>query len=398
MTHHSESEGNMKKVQTTLALLLSTGLLCACSTPASQPTGSGAAIQGDPIKIAVVAPFTGDGAVYGEYTKQGAAMALDEINASGGVLGRPLEIVYEDDKASSTDAASVAQKIASDDSITGVVGHFYSSCTLAAAPIYQNAGVPDIAVASTNPQVAEVGDYVFRINVGDNYQGGALADLLSKQDIDHVAVLYDNSDYGKGVSTAFSTQWGSLGKTVTLNEGYMSGSDDFSLLLTQVKNSPAQVMVLCGYDTDAAKIMMQSKTLGVDLPVYCTDGIYNENFIKIGKEATENAYIVCYFHPDDPSESVQNFIGKFKDKYDGKTNSWSPFTYDAVMLMADAINRAGSSDRAAVRDAIAATKDFSGATGKISFEGAREPVAKELVLLQVRGGEYVVVENAGLKA
>ena len=380
-----------KIVSMLLVLVLTVALMAGCGSPAA-PAGNGAT-SGESIKLAVVSPVTGDSSVYGDYMRKGVDMALQEINDAGGVLGRPLEFVYEDDKGSSTDAVSVAQKIASDKSIVGVIGHVFSGCTLAAGPIYQNNGIPTIAVASTNPEVATIGEYVYRINVGDNYQGGALAKLLNEKNVTKAAVIYDNSDYGVGVSNAFAEQYKALNGEIVLNESYLSGADDFSLILTQLKQSTAEVIVLCGLDTDAAKIMMQSKTLGIELPVYATDGVYTDNFITLAKAAVEGVYVVCYFHPSDPSESVQNFIKKFNEQYDGDVNSWSPYAYDAVMLMAEAIKKAGSTDGAAIKDAITATTNFQGATGTINFTGAREPVEKELVILQIVNGEYVVSEN-----
>jgi len=174
----------MKKILafvTTLAL--AAGLMTGCG-------GSNTAATNDPIKLAVAAPFTGSDSIYG----------------AGGVLGRQLEVAYEDDKGSSTDAVSVAQKIASDSSVVGVIGHMFSGCTQAAGPVYQQNGIPTIAVCSTNPKVAAIGDYVYRINVGDNYQGGALAELLIEKGLTKAAVIYENTDYGTGVATAFKAE------------------------------------------------------------------------------------------------------------------------------------------------------------------------------------------------
>jgi branched-chain amino acid transport system substrate-binding protein len=378
----------MKKILafvTTLAL--AAGLMTGCG-------GSNTAATNDPIKLAVAAPFTGSDSIYGDYMKHGVELALAEINGAGGVLGRQLEVAYEDDKGSSTDAVSVAQKIASDSSVVGVIGHMFSGCTQAAGPVYQQNGIPTIAVCSTNPKVATIGDYVYRINVGDNYQGGALAELLIEKGLTKAAVIYENTDYGTGVATAFKDKYEELNGTVAMDESYAGDADDFSVLLTTLKQKDAQAIVMCGYQTAAAKIMMQAKSLNIDLPVYATDGVYNDDFINLAKEDAEGVYIVCYFHASDPTESVQNYIRKFQEKYpDVAVDPWSAYAYDAVRLMADAITRAGSTDRAAIKDAIASTTSFAGVTGTINFTGAREPVAKEIIIVQVKDGKFQVSGN-----
>lgn len=345
----------------------------------------------DTIRIGVASPFTGDYAQFGDYTKDGVELAVEEINKAGGVLGKTIEIVYGDDKGDSKEAVSVAQKFASDKSIVGIVGHFFSGATLAAGPIYQQNQIPTIAVASTNPEVANIGDYVYRINVGDNYQGSQLAQLLFDKGYTRATVIYDNSDYGKGVSDVFTNSFTELGGKVLLNESYLGGQDkDFSLILTKVKNSETEVIVLVSYYTEASLIIQQAKNLGIGVPFYASDSLYTDDFLKLAGDAANGVHVVCYFHESDPSEAAQEFVKKFEAKYNKKVDSWSPYAYDAMYVMADAINRAGTTDGPAIRDAIAATEGLQGATGITNFKGAREPVGKDLIILVVKDGEYVV--------
>jgi branched-chain amino acid transport system substrate-binding protein len=365
-----------------LALLMS-AVFTGCSPAGNEDT--------DTIKIGVASPFTGDYAQFGDYTKDGVELAVEEINNAGGVLGKPIEIVYGDDKGDSKEAVSVAQKFASDKNIVGIVGHFFSGATLAAGPIYQQNEIPTIAVASTNPDVADIGDYVYRINVGDNYQGSQLAQLLKDTGYNKATVIYDNSDYGKGVSDVFTNSFTELGGEVLLNESYIGGQDkDFSLILTKVKNSDTEVIVLISYYTEASLIIQQARNLGIDAPFYASDSLYTDDFLKLAGDAANGVHVVCYFHESDPSEAAQEFVKKFEAKYNKKVDSWSPYAYDAMYVMADAINRAGTTDGPAVRDAIAATEGLQGATGVTNFKGAREPVGKDLIILVVENGEYVV--------
>ena len=257
-----------------LAVLISA--MTGCSSSVTEDT--------DTIKIGVASPYTGDYAQFGDYTKDGVELAVEEINKAGGVLGKPIQIVYGDDKGDSKEAVSVAQKFASDKGIVGIIGHFFSGATLAAGPIYQQNEIPTIAVASTNPDVADIGDYVFRINVGDNYQGSQLAQLLKDKGYNKVSVIYDNSDYGKGVSDVFTQSFTEIGGEVLLNESYLGGQDkDFSLILTKVKNTDTEVIILVSYYTEASLIIQQARNIGIDVPFYASDSLYviSMNLIQV---------------------------------------------------------------------------------------------------------------------
>lgn len=374
-----------KKMITGIAIILIVSMLglAGCSSNAN---------SGDTIKLGVAAPFTGDYTQYGEYVKEGLELAKDEINNNGGVLGKKIELIYSDDKGDPKEAVSVAQKFASDGSITGILGHFFSGCTLAAGPIYQQNGIPTIAMASTNPDVAKIGDYVFRINVGDNYQGSQLAKQLYEKDkIRRVAVIYDNNDYGKGVTSVFIKTFKELGGEITAEESYIGGQDkDFSAIVTKIKASNPEAIMMASIYSEGALIVQQSRNIGLNVPFVCTDSMYTSDFIKLGGKAVEGVRVVAYFHPSDPRPAAQKFVKAYKEKYNKEANSWSPFAYDALYTMADAIKRAGSLDRQAIRKAISETKDLQGATGITTFVNKREPEGKDLITLKVENGEYVV--------
>lgn len=374
----------MISVMLILVFAFTTVSLAGCSAGGNDPNG--------PIKIGAAAPFTGDYAQFGSYVKEGLELAKDEINKNGGVLGRQIEIEYADDKGDSKEAVSVAQKFASDSSITAIIGHFFSGCTLAAGPIYQQNGIPTIAVASTNPSVAQIGDYVFRINVGDNYQGSQLAKLLYEKDgIRKVAVVYDNNDYGKGVTSVFIKTFKELGGEVTDEESYIGGQDkDFSVIVTKVKASNPEAIMMASMYSEGALIVQQARNNGLNVPFVCTDSMYTSDFIKLGGKAVEGVRVVAYFHPSDPRPAAQEFVKKYTEKYNKEADSWSPFAYDALYTLVDAIKRAGSTDKQAIQKAIAETKDLQGATGATSFVGKREPEGKDLVVLKVENGQYVV--------
>lgn len=344
------------------------------------------------IRIGTASPMTGDYAQFGEYVKEGLELAKEEINSSGGVLGKQIEIVYADDKGDSKEAVSVAQKFVSDSSIVGILGHFFSGATLASGPIYQQNGMPTIAIASTNPDVAQIGDYVYRINVGDNYQGSQLAKYLYEvQKVRKVAVVYDNNDYGKGVSSVFIKTFKELGGDIVAEESYIGGQEkDFSVIVTKLKASNPEAVMMASYYTEGALIVQQSRNSGLAIPFVCTDSMYTNDFITLGGKTVEGVRVVAYFHPSDTRKEAQEFVKKYREKYGKEANSWSPFAYDALYTMADAIKRAGSLDKKAIQKAISETKDLNGATGATSFANSREPEGKDLVVLKIENGEYTV--------
>lgn len=355
---------------------------------------SGSKTTGGTIKLAMAAPLTGDYANFGLSDIEGMQLAVEEINASGGVLGKKIELVKGDDKGDPKEAVSIAQKFVNDKDIVAVLGHFFSGCTLAAAPIYQKAGIPTLAVASTNPKVPQVGNYIFRINVGDNYQGAQLAEwLYNKKGKKNVAIVYDNNDYGKGVTDAFRGKFQALGGKIVDIETYVGGQDkDFSVIITKIKQAKPEALVIVGYYSDAALFIDQAKRQGLDVLIVGSDSIYSDDFMKIGGKSVEGVYTVGYFHASDPRPKAQEFVKKYKEKYNKIPDAWAPYAYDAVYVMVDAIRRAGTTDRAKVRDALAQTKGFEGASGITTFNENREPAGKDLIILKVQDGKFVVAE------
>jgi branched-chain amino acid transport system substrate-binding protein len=346
----------------------------------------------DVIVLAAAAPMTGDYAQFGEYAKEGLELALEEINNNGGVLGKQIKLVYGDDKGDPKEAVSVAQKFASDDKIVGILGHFFSGATLAAGPIYQQNGIPVVAIASTNPEVPKIGDFIFRINVGDNYQGSQLARWLwNEQKVKKVAVIYDNSDYGKGVSDVFIKTFKELGGEIAAVESYIGGQEkDFSVIITKIKTSGAEAIMLASYYTEGALIVQQARKSGLNIPVVGTDSLYTSDFITLGGKAVEGVRVVSYFHPSNPDPAAQEFVKKYKAKYNKEANSWSPYAYDAMYVMVDAIKRANSLDGEEIKKALAQTKEFKGCTGVTTFNEIGEPEGKDLVILVIKNGDYVV--------
>lgn len=303
-------------------------------------------------------------------------------------------VVYEDDKGDPKEAVNVAQKLATDDSLVAVIGHYFTSCTMAASPVYQKAGIPEIAIASTHPDATEAGEYIFRINVTNTHQGAGIAKYLAEQGKKKIAILYVIDDYGKGISQITEDTVAELGGEVVYTGTVApSGEQDFTVLLTNVKDSGADALVLLVFYAAGAQIAVQAKALSLDIPIICSDAVYAPDFITVGGEAAEGVYVATWFHPDSPDPGTKKYIEDFKAKYNKVADTWSPYAYDAVKVLAEAIKRAGKVDRSAIRDEIAATKGFQGAVGNTTFSADRVPDVAEKTLLMtvVKDGKFVLL-------
>lgn len=341
--------------------------------------------------IGHVASMTGDTATFGTSADEGARLALDEINASGGVLGKQVKLITEDDRSLADEAKAAAQKLITRDKVIAIVGEIASSRSLAIAPICQEAEIPMLSPGSTNPKVTEVGDYIFRACFIDPFQGTAVAKFaMNDLKLKRFAVLYPiNSDYGVGLRQFFTEAVKKGGGEIVEEQSYTEGRDvDFRAQLTTIKAKNPEGIFISGYYTEAGLIAQQARDLGLKAILLGGDGWDSDKTITIGKQAVEGAYFSNHYSDEELRPEVKKFVDDYKKKYGGKTpDAMAILGYDAMKLMADAITRAGSTDGAAIRDALAATKDFQGASGKISIDEQRN-AKKPAVILKIDGGKF----------
>lgn len=372
-----------------ITMIIALSLVFGACAPA-QDAASGS------IKIATVGPITGDGAVWGTQQQQGVQLAIDDINAAGGLLGRQVELVPFDDKGDPKEAVSAAQRIVDDASIVAVVGHLYSSSTIAAGPIYTKGKTPLVAVAATNPKVVTVGgEYVFRINLSDASAGADMAEYtVTKMNKKSIAVLTDQNDYAQGVYEAFSTKVQELGAQIVSVQKYVGGQDkDFTVMLTSAMESNPDVILASSLAAEAALIAQQMKTLGITIPLIIPDGATEPTYIKLAGEAAEGTIAFSYFDPTIKDPKIQSLREKYQAKYNQDILTYVPYAYDAMMAIADAIKIAGNTDRTAVRDALEKVNDPNGITGTISFVN-RDRAVGWSVVLKVQNGQFVFVEKS----
>ena len=349
---------------------------------------------GDTILVGEFASLTGKEANFGTSSHEGTLMAIEEINAAGGVLGKQLELITEDNLSKAGESANIVNKLISKDNVVAVLGEVASSRSLEAAPICQQNGIPMISPASTNPKVTETGDYVFRVCFIDPFQGTVMANFAQKTlKATKVAVFTDvKSDYSKGLAKFFKEGFSKTG-TLTTELDYSGGDKDFKAQLTTIKNSNPEAVFVPGYYTDVALIRIQARQLGLNVPFFGGDGWEGADLLTIGKEAVEGDYFSTHYSPDAGSPKGKVFVEAYKKRYNGKVpDAMAALGYDSAMILADAIKTAGSTEGAKIRDALAAVTDYEAVTGKITLNKQRD-AEKAAVILQVQGGVLKYLET-----
>jgi branched-chain amino acid transport system substrate-binding protein len=364
--------------------------------------------------------LTGGTATFGKSTQKGIEMALEEVNKAGGIQGKPVRIVVEDDQSKPEEAATAVKKLVNQDKVLVVLGEVASSRSLAGAPICQEAKVPMITPASTNPKVTQVGDFIFRVCFIDPFQGEVMAKFARNTlKTNKAAILKDiKNDYSVGLAQFFTETFKNLGGTVIAEESYSEGDIEFRAQLTALKAKKPEVIFIPGYYTEVGLIARQARDLGITVPLIGGDGWDSPRLIEIGGKALENTYYSNHYTPDDPRPEVQKFLADYKAKYNEIPDAMAPLGYDAARIAFDAIKRSGILDeknikdaysqntqakslmeaintpgnRERIRDALAQAKDFPGVTGLITIDENRN-AKKAAVVLKIEDGKLKYVET-----
>jgi len=350
--------------------------------------------SGSEIVIGEFGSLTGTTATFGISTKNGIDMAIDDINKAGGLLGKQVRVIVEDDQGKPEEAQTVVTKLINKNQVIAVLGEVASSRTMAAGPVAQQNGIPLISPSSTNPKVTQIGDYIFRVCFIDPFQGFVMAKFAANTlKVKNVAVLRDiKNDYSVGLAEVFVDNFKKMGGNIVANESYSEGDTDFSAQLTSIKSRSPQAVFMPGYYTEVGLVVRQAHKLGLNVPFLGGDGWDSPKLIEIGGEAVNGSYYSNHFSVDDPNPKIQKFVSAYKARHSATPDALAGLGYDAASVLFDAIKRANSTDGAKVRDAIASTKDFDGITGKITIDKDRNAV-KPAVVLQVKDGKLQFVET-----
>lgn len=345
------------------------------------------------IVIGEVAAMTGNTATFGTSSHAGTQMAVDEVNAAGGLLGKKLRLVMEDDQSKPGEAGIVAKKLISREKVIAMLGEVASGKSLEMGPICQKAGVPMISPASTNPKVTEVGDHIFRICFIDPFQGTVMAKFAMSRGWKKVAILTDTKqDYSVGLSQFFKEYFAKNGGTITGEQSYGSGDKDFKAQLTAIKGGSPDAIFASGYYNETGLIAAQARELGINAPLLGGDGWDSPSLVQVAGKAIEGSFFSNHFSNEDTSPHIQEFVKRFKAKHGNVPDAMAALGYDSAMILADAIKRAGTTEGKALRDAIAATKDYQAITGKITLDEKRN-ANKSAVILTIKDGKFSYVET-----
>jgi branched-chain amino acid transport system substrate-binding protein len=380
----------MKRTLISLGLIATLFFAFACE----RRGGPGAGGESGPVVVGYYGDLTGRTSNFGQSTKNGALMAVDEINKAGGINGRQIQILSEDDEGRPEKAATVVTKLIDQDRVIALVGEVASGNTLAAAPKAQAAKVPMISPSSTNPAVTQVGDYIFRVCFIDPFQGEVMAKFAANTlKAKKAAIMLDfNSPYSRGLTEFFESSFTKLGGQVVTKQSYTQGDRDYKGQLTSIRSLNPDVIYVPGYYGEVGVIAKQAKQLGITQPLLGGDGWDAPQLWELGGDALNGDFISNHYSVEDPSPAIQKFVGDFKSRYNIAPDALAALGYDAMRVLADAIKRAGTTEGAKLRDAIAATKDFPGVTGVISINSDRNAV-KPAVVLKLQGGKYEYQET-----
>jgi branched-chain amino acid transport system substrate-binding protein len=349
----------------------------------------------DAIRVGEYASLTGKEASWGQSSHQGIAMALEQINAAGGVLGRRLELLTEDNQTVPGQSATAAKKLISRDKVVALLGEVSSGRSLEAAPICQANRIPMIAPASTNPKVTQVGDYIFRVCFIDSFQGTVMArfaggDLKARR----VALISSVSNaYSVGLARIFRERFVAGGGAIPAEQKYAEGDKDFRAQLTAIRAAGCDAVFVPGYYTEAALIVRQARELGMAMPFLGGDGWVSDELLLIGGDAMNGCYYSTHFSPQNVSPEVRRFVEHYRARWSGATpDAFAALGYDAAGVLVDAIRRAGSTEGPRVRDALARTRAFSGATGETTIDANRD-ASKPATIIAIRDGRLNFLET-----
>ncbi|MFM6991130.1 MAG: branched-chain amino acid ABC transporter substrate-binding protein [Rhodoferax sp.] len=384
------------KFKTALTVVAAAALLVACG---KKEEAAAPAASADPVvKIGHVGPTSGAIAHLGKDNENGAIMAIEELNAAGVMIdGKKvkLELMAEDDAADPKQGTAVAQKLA-DAKVAGVVGHLNSGTSIPASKIYSDAGIPQISPSATNPKYTRQGfKTTFRV-VADDVQLGstlgkyAVGTLKGKA----IAVIDDRTAYGQGVAEEFTKAVEAAGGKVVAKEFTTDKATDFNSILTTIKGKKPDVVFFGGMDAVAGPMLKQMKSLGIKAKFMGGDGICSTELVKLAGDAVSDDQVFCAEAGGVEGEAkvgMDEFKAKFKTKFNADVQVYAPYVYDSVKIMVAAMVAAKSSDPAKYLPVLAATKDYKGVTGPISFDEKGDILNGALTLKTIKGGALTTI-------
>ena len=375
-----------------LFLLVTCALLLAFSACERKPRD---ARDNTTIKIGYYGDLSGPTLNFGKSALNGVLMAVEEINQAGGINGRKLDVVIEDDQGNAELAATRAGKLIDNDKVIAVIAGGTSGNSRAGAPKAQVSHVPLISPSATDPAVTQIGDYIFRVCYIDAFQGEVMAKFaFGTLNAKKAAILFDfNAPYSRGLTDFFELSFTRLGGQIVTKQLYTARDRDFRGQLDSIRLAAPDVIYVPGYYGDVAAIAKQARQLGITQPLLGGDGWDAPELWGLGGDSLNGSYISNHYSVEDRSPTIQNFVREYKLRYGNLApDAHAALGYDAMRVLAAAIQRAGMTDGPRLRDALAQTKNFPGVTGVISINNERNAV-KPAVVLKLQDGKYIYQET-----
>lgn len=372
------------------------GALCFGSAAILTSCSGNSDGQAEPAEILIgeYGSLTGSAATLGISTHNGIDMAQDRANKSGGVLGKRVRVVVEDDRGKPEEAQTVVTRLITKYRVSAILGEAASTRTLAAAPIAQQSHIPMLTPSSTNPKVTRVGDYIFRTCFTDAFPSLLMAKFVSNNlNLKKLSILRDiRNDYSVDLADVFSQDFKRIDGTVVGDESYGEGDTDFTAQLTKIKSTNPQAVFVPGYYSEVGLIARQARQLGLTVPLLGSGSWDSPKLLEIGGEALNGSYFFSHFSAGDPKPAVQEFVREYKMRFGESPDALAALSFDAANILFDAIGRASSTDPAKIRDALAQTKNYRGVTGTITIDGDRN-AAKPVVFLKIANRKVEYIET-----
>lgn len=382
----------MKRVTKLLSVLAAGAVFMGALTGCG---GGSKGAGGDTIKVGGVLEMTGGSASFGISSKNGIDLALKKINEKGVLGGKKLSLVVADTKSEASEATNAMQKVISQDKVVAVIGPNQSSAVIAAGAINNGSKVVDITPMGTNPDVTvdpktkKVKPYSFRTCFIDPFQGTVMASFASNElKVKKAAIYIDNtSDYAKGLAQFFKENFIKNGGQVVIEEAYLQKDTDFKSTLTKIKAAQPDFIYIPGYYQEVGLIVKQAREMGITVPMAGGDGWDSAKLPEIaGKAALENTFFSSLYSPDDTSDLNKEFVAEYKKAYNTNPDVFAALAYDSTLLVAKAIEDAGSADPAKIAEAMAKIKGFKGVSGEVTFNEEHNPI-KSAVIIEHKDGK-----------
>lgn len=372
----------LSRVLLTVSVLVFT----ASCTKKSEDAPAQSAASTTEIRIGQFGSMTGGEATFGQSTDKGIRLAIDARNAAGGIKGKKISLITEDNQGKPEEAAAVVKKLITQDNVVAILGEVASTRSLAAAPIAQKYKIPMVSPSSTNPKVTQVGDYIFRVCFIDPFQGPVMARFAHDNlKLSKVAILKDlKSDYSLGLAEFFTSKFKELGGQIVSEQNFQTGDSDFKGQLTRIRSANPDALFIPAYYTEVGLIARQARQLGIKAVLLGGDGWDSPKLFEIGQDAVNGAYFSNHYASESPNPATQKFIKDYKAKFNQSPDGLSAAGYDAAMILLNAMEKAADLSPEAIRAQLASTKDFEGATGKITINGERN-ADKDAFIVKVEG-------------